>query len=156
MTALIEPALARRQLFHATQSIADQRPDTPNNRRGNQVEYLAPIGCTLSPGYEERIHEVRDTLSDRLQRNRILDPAFTSDAVPESIDEHDQVAVWYRRLGTAIDELIDGCTTTPPDGRVRPMHTPAQDMRRDMLDQQLPRQANTDSQTLSAATSPVY
>jgi hypothetical protein len=36
------------------------------------------------------------------------------------------------------------------------MHTPAQNMRRDMLDQQLPRQANTDSQTLSAATSLVY
>jgi hypothetical protein len=156
MTALIEPALTRRQLFHATESITHRCPDTLSNRRGNQVEYLAPIGCTLSPGYEERIHEVRDTLSDRLQRNRVLNPAFTPDAVPEPIDEHGQVAVWYRWLGTALDELIDGCTTTPPDGRGRAMHTPAQDMRRHMLDQQLPRQVNTDSQTLSAATSPVY
>jgi hypothetical protein len=65
--------------------------------------------------------------------------------VPEPVDKHDQVAVWYRRLGTALDELIDGRTTTPPDGRVGTMHTLAQNMRRDMPDQQLPRQANADS-----------
>jgi len=76
--------------------------------------------------------------------------------VPEPVDKHDQVAVWYRRLGTALDELIDGGTTTPPDGRVRAMHTPAQDIRRHVFDQQLPRQTDTNSQTLSAATSSVY